>query len=115
MWVRHLLDYQPDQPWVHALAARYHEFRPEDCVHLCIMCHEEIHARYLPYIKDISFYQRVKIGEMNEGQVARHTAVLREMCTKLLKTGFTVRKRIIDEYYSTRAGKGSSSSRLRRG
>lgn len=110
MWVRHLLDAKPHEPWVQKLALRYDQFHPDDIVELCVMCHDEIHKRYEPLIKRMTYFSGRSIGSMTETEVARNTKFLRDVCKDLLKNGFTVRKSIIDDYY----GKKSKSTRTKR-
>lgn len=99
MWVRHLLTTKSHESWVQALALRYDQFHADDIVELCVMCHEEIHLRYVPYIKRMTYGAGIAIANMTEAQVTRNVQTLREVCANLLKTGYTVRKSIVNDYY----------------
>jgi hypothetical protein len=98
MFVRHLMTTQSSQLWVQKLAARYDLFHADDIVPLCIMCHREVHVRYLTYILGITKYQGRAIRDMTEKEVTRHTNNLRKKCQSLVKSGFTVRKEIQNEH-----------------
>ncbi len=99
MFVRHLLEAHPNAEWVQALALRYNEFHPDDVVPLCVMCHAEVHQRYLPHIKNMTFGIGLPIAKMSEARVMRNIANLRKLCAGFLQGGFLVRKSIVDEYY----------------
>ena len=101
MFVRHLLTTKASELWVQALAARYNQFHADDIVPLCVMCHSEMHVRYLPYIRIITLLG-CPIRHMTEPQVTRHIAELRKRCARILKDGFVVRKGIQDDYAAGR-------------
>lgn len=102
MWVRHLLTTQAQASWVQALAIRYDQFHADDIVLLCIMCHEEMHLRYMPHIKLMTHGVGIPIAHMSEARVKRNIQLLRDRCVSLLRNGFVVRKSIINDYYKTK-------------
>lgn len=98
MFIRHLLAAKPSELWVQKLAARYALFHTDDIVPLCVMCHEEMHRRYLPYIRAITYHTRFPIAAMGESQVSRYINELRKRCARIVRDGFPVRKGIQDAY-----------------
>lgn len=106
--MRHLLAARPRELWIQLLAARYHEFHPDDVVPLCIMCHNEMHQRYLPYIQRITFLTGRRVSWFTETETRQYIAHLRTFCKRVLTDGFVVRKEIVTDYY---AGKILSNSR----
>lgn len=85
------------------LAARYHQFHPDDVVPLCVLCHTEMHLRYLPYIRAITYQSARPISTMVEPQVKHYIAELRKRCARILRDGFVVRKGIQDDYKAGRS------------
>ncbi len=110
MFARHLIDAHPAKLWVQKLAARYHAFLAEDVIDLCIMCHEEMHQLYLPYIRAITYGAGRRVQDFNEQEVANYKAHLSKFCLRKIKEGFTVRKSIVTDYYKEEAERESARS-----